>query len=116
MAFKVFGSYNSYTASNGSAGSGDQLFNITINANGDTGKTLPANALIKAIVLKGTAGATIRLGSLDIPELLIPDTTIVANQRESFPSFISLPALLPIYAAGIVGVVSVTFVYQIVTL
>lgn len=118
MAFIVTSGYNRYGSIGGSGGIGgigDLLLNFSVNANGDTGHILPANALIKAIILKGTSIATIRFGSLADPQLLVPDTTIAANVRESYLPGISLPAVLPIFADGILGVVSITFVYQIVT-
>ncbi|MBC7509675.1 MAG: hypothetical protein H7320_13145 [Ferruginibacter sp.] len=84
-------------------------------ANGDTGKRLPANCLIKYMIIKSTVDTpSFRMGTVANGDDLAYETALTAFKRHGFGGMVGISEIAqPIFISGYVGgIMSVIIIYQ----
>ncbi len=93
-------------------GSSDLELDFTTAA-ADTGIDLPANALVKYILVKCAAALNFSLGVTGIPDLFINDEALTANVAASFTPGVYNPATIRLITNAPATAVHVIIIYQI---
>ncbi|MBC7535106.1 MAG: hypothetical protein H7258_05375 [Ferruginibacter sp.] len=101
----------------GAAGGANAETFLVINpatANGDTGKRLPANVVIKRILVKAAADVpTFKMGTVINGDDLCYETLLPAGIVQPFAPFAVTKAITPVFVSGMTGtVVSIIIFYQ----